>query len=252
MKILIIEDEQGSYENLRRLISKLHPDAVIDGPVKSAETLRLLAPQLPGYDVIFSDIQLEDGLCFPALAGLSAEVSIVFTTAYDEFALEAFRAHGIAYLLKPIDKEELARAIDNALAFRRGTQGLEAVLNDYGIGAKPSTYKSRFLINDSFGAHMISADDICYIEKYNEVITAYMRNGAKEPLPFTALEALESMLDPAKFFRANRQCIISINAVERINHNWRQSMTVTIANYPKAQIRVSKERVADLRQWLSA
>ncbi len=251
MKALIVEDEHGSYENLRKLIIKLYPDAIVDGPVPSAEMLRELLLRLTDYDMVFSDIQLEDGVCFTALEGMPASVPVIFTTAYDEFALAAFRANGIAYLLKPIDKGELQRAIENALTFKRGTQNLAGLLSDYGIGQR-SSYKTRFLINDMHGAHMIKTDDICYFEKYNDVIKAYMRSGIAETMPLPSLEALEMQLDPAQFFRANRQCIININAVERLNYNWRQSMTVLIANHPKAQIRVSRERVADLRTWLSA
>lgn len=251
MKALIVEDEHGSYENLRKLIAKVYPEAIIDGPVPSAEALRELMPRIGDYDMVFSDIQLEDGVCFPALESLPATVPVIFTTAYDEFALAAFRANGIAYLLKPIDKAELQRAIENALTFKRGTQNIAGLLSEYGIGQR-SSYKTRFLINDTYGAHMVKTDDICYFEKYNDVIKAYLRSGMAEAMPLPSLEALEAQLDPAQFFRANRQCIININAVERINYNWRQSMTVAISNHPKAQIRVSKERVADLRAWLSA
>ena len=118
MKVLIIEDERFAYQSLYEAMRELYPEAIIEGPITTVKNMREALASAHDYDIIFSDIRLDDGLSFEALADVRLTTPIIFTTAYDEYALAAFRTGGIAYLLKPIDTDELTEAMQRAMKLR--------------------------------------------------------------------------------------------------------------------------------------
>lgn len=249
MRALIIEDELYSYSNLSAYLLNLYPGIVIDTQVTNIEDMREALSHQENYDIIFSDIRLDDGLCFEALSDIDVSKPIIFTTAYDEYALKAFQAGGISYLLKPIEKIELKKAVEKALQLNRGGQDVSELLQCYGIHKKGS-YASRLLVNCFDGASIISTEDINHIAFEEGRVNAYMNDGTCYALNDKTLDAIMERLNPNRFFRANRQYIIQIKSIKKIHIWFRQTEVVEMWKYEKLRISVSKEKVSSFHDWI--
>lgn len=198
------------------------------------------------YDVIFTDIRLEDGLCFEAFAGVEVVVPLVFTTAYDEFALQAIKVGGVDYLLKPIDEVELQQALVRVKRIRGVSDELAAFLKR--MTPKPAiTYSSRLLVNCFDGSRVVRIVDISHF-LFNERKTwGYLSDGTVCQLSDKSLDVLAERLDPATFFRANRQCIVNIDCIKHIHASFRQTGELELYHFPKLRIKISKEKLAQIR-----
>ena len=251
MKILIIEDEVRSFTRLKRLLLSMDEMLEIDGPVASVrDVVAELECADKEYNVIFADIRLEDGDVFEAFLQVYPKAPVIFTTAYNEYALEAFRSNGIAYLLKPIVPEELCLALEKArklAAESNASQDISALLST--LGLKKQNYREHFLVQASDGYTVLNVQDINHIATENGIIRAFLLNGRSLVLEYT-LGDIEAQLDPAKFFRANRQYIIGIDSVEHIHFSYNHKLSVRLKGYPNVNIIVSKERAAQLKEWI--
>lgn len=243
MKVLIIEDERYSFENLSAYLLKLYHKAEIVQQVTSIEQMHDALMNQDDYDIIFSDIRLDDGLCFEALKDVEITRPIIFTTAYDEYALKAFQVGGISYLLKPIEQDKLKKAIEKALQLNRGGQDINELLQFYGI-QKNEGYASRLLVNSFDGSSIIQVSDINHIVFEKSKVVAYMNDGSCHILNDKTLDAVILRLNPTDFFRANRQYIIRISAIKKIHTWFRQTEVVEMCGYEKIRISMSKEKVS--------
>ncbi len=252
MKILIIEDEERSFMRLRRLLLGIDETLEVDGPVTSvAETVEVLGSESKAYDIIFADIRLDDGDVFEAFLQVQPQVPVIFTTAYNEYALEAFRSNGIAYLQKPIVPQELSEALGKA---RKLVAHDKATPQDYStllasLGLKRQDYREHFLVQNNDGYTVLSVQDISHIATENGITRAYLHNGRSVALNYT-MGDIEAQLDPAKFFRASRQYIIGIDSIERIHFSYGYKLSVSLKGYPQVDIVVSKEKSAQLKEWI--
>lgn len=251
MKILIIEDEVRSFTRLKRLLLSMDEIMEVDGPVVCVKDVVVeLECAEKEYDVIFADIRLEDGDVFEAFLQVSPKAPVIFTTAYNEYALDAFRSNGIAYLLKPIVPDELCLALEKARKLATdstASREISALLST--LGLKKQNFREHFLVSSSDGYTVLNVQDISHISTENGITRAFLRNGHSLVLEYT-LGDIEAQLDSAKFFRANRQYIIGIDSVEHIHFSYNHKLSVRLKGYPHVNIIVSKERSAQLKEWI--
>ena len=248
MKILIIEDEERSFMRLRRLLLQIDETFEIEGPITSVgETASMLRND---YDIIFADIRLDDGDVFEAFLQVQVQAPVIFTTAYNEYALEAFRSNGIAYLQKPIVPQELTEAVEKArklTASEQPSQDYSALLAS--LGLKKQDYREHFLVQNADGYTVLNVQDINHVATENGITRAYLHTGRSVALNFT-LNDIEAQLAPTKFFRANRQYIISIDSIDRIGFLFGGKLSVHLKSYPSVEVVVSKEKAAQLKEWI--
>lgn len=248
MRVLIIEDETYNFESLKRKLLRLYPLADIEGPITNLVDLEQMLHYEQRFDVIYCDIRLEDGLCFTVLNANEIEVPIIFTTAYSEFALEAFDANGIAYLLKPIKDDALKKATEKALAMGSDSQRLANMLESIGLGEKQKVL--HYLKANAYdGTYIVDTAEVNYFIATDKRAEACTTDGLKHRVNYT-LEQLMQRLDPIQFFRANRQFIIARKAIHRIQNYGNRQLLVQIKNFDNIQILISKESVATFYDWI--
>ena len=248
MRVVIIEDETAAAQNLSAILRKVLPDveivATIDTVVDSVDFFRS-APQL---DLVFMDIHLADGASFRIFDSVDVTTPIIFTTAYDQYAIEAFKVNSIDYLLKPINEEEVKRA------FEKWQRLTSAERSDYTSRvaevAQNRPTEQVFLVHFRDKIIPLQSKDIAFLHTFEERVTAYCFNGDKYQVDMT-LEALQSKLSPNDFFRANRQFIISHKAVKDISVWFGSRLAVNATIETPERIIIPKARVHDFKNWLT-
>ena len=248
MRVVIIEDETAAAQNLSAILRKVLPDveivATIDTVVDSVDFFRS-APQL---DLVFMDIHLADGASFRIFDSVDVTTPIIFTTAYDQYAIEAFKVNSIDYLLKPINEEEVKRA------FEKWQRLTSAERSDYTSRvaevAQNRPTEQVFLVHFRDKIIPLQSKDIAFLHTFEERVTAYCFNGDKYQVDMT-LEALQSKLSPNDFFRANRQFIISHKAVKDISVWCGSRLAVNATIETPERIIIPKARVHDFKNWLT-
>lgn len=237
MKILILEDEQRNAMRLIRLLNDIDPTFVIEGPFTNIKETVDFFQSGKTTDLILADIRLTDGLSFEALKYAPATVPIIFTTAYDEYAVQAFKFNSFDYLLKPLDADELEVAIEN---LRQLFDALQK--NQY-------RYRERFLLPYRDGYKTIRVSDINHIETENKTVYLRLNNGTSEAVN-VSMDELEQQLNPDCFFRANRQYIINVEHVLFLGNYFGGKLIVRLKGYPDTRITVSKEKAQRLKEWI--
>lgn len=247
MKIVIIEDELPASRRLAKLLQELRPDMEIIAQLDSIVAGREWFAAHPAPGLTFCDIHLADGSAFELLNSGTITSPVILTTAYDQYALDAFKTNSIAYLLKPVKKEELQAAIDKA--FRLGI--LQAPSPDSAAEEKvPGSYKSRFVVR--FGEHLKSlmVEEIAYCFSENKATFVKTFEGRTYPMDHN-LDSLEAMLDPKHFFRLNRQYLIHIKSIGEMRTYTKARVIVQLVPAVKEAPVVSSERAAEFKQWLA-
>jgi DNA-binding LytR/AlgR family response regulator len=251
MKALIIEDEPLAARRLQKLFLELEKDAEVLGLLDSVKSSVEWLNHKPNPDLLLMDIQLSDGLCFDILLKTNVQVPIIFTTAYDEFALKAFKLNSVDYLLKPIDKDELKRAIDkfkSLSGFRKSSFSEDQIKNVIDLLSKQQPYKTRFLVKLGDRLEPVSVSEIDYFfaeDKLNFIVT----KGKKMFMDYS-LDELEPQLDPVNFFRLNRKFIASINSIGNIFTHLNGKLKIVVKGLEKEEIFVSRERATEFKKWL--
>lgn len=250
MNILIIEDEQRNFNRLQRLLEKMDTSFHIDGPLGSiTESVEWLQSH-PAPDLILADIRLSDGLSFDVLQQTAVSSPVIFTTAYDEYAVQAFKYNSFDYLLKPVNADELAAAIEKVRQYKiPGTYGNEIKqLLEY-MRRNNYRYRERFLLTFADGYFSVQTKDISHIALDGRSTLLFMKNGTSEPVPYS-LDELESQLNPDEFFRANRQYLVQIDSILSVNNWFNSRLKIHLRKYPDTEIIVSRERATALKEWL--
>ena len=220
----------------------------VHGPLKSIMEVTEELTFHNDYDLIFSDIRLADGDVFEAFSRVMPQSFVIFTTAYDEYAMGAIKNNGLDYLLKPIDADELRAAIEK-LRLNRETQQptvankLNSAFND------THQYHERFLIPKGDELCIIYADNISYINMKDNRIIALTDDGTSYPLTMTMNE-LEQALNPTKFFRINRQYIANIKSIKKISLFFSSKLKVKLKGCDDDNIVISKEKAALFKKWI--
>lgn len=249
MNILIIEDEKHNADRLIRLLNRLDKDISVFGPLASVAEIHKFFQKDVNVDLILSDIRLTDGLSFDALKDIPDNIPVIFTTAYDEYAIKAFNFNGIAYLLKPIEKDELADAIEKSKRMFAPSATKEIAEIYRLLQGKTEAYRQRFLVREKDGYITVPVSAISYISTESGVVRLYLKN-RKQYTVDMSLDDVDTQLDPMQFFRATRQQIINITSVERISNWFNRKIKIVLQEYPDMEIVVGKEKVARLKQWL--
>ncbi len=247
MKVLIIEDEHPASNKLIRLLSEIKPGLEIIEVLTSVEQSINWFLNHPKPDLIFMDIQLEDGICFEIFERIPIDTPVIFTTAYDEYTLKAFKVNSIDYLLKPIDADELKSAIDkfNWHYKQPFYDRFESIVKQL-----QPTKKERFLIK--IGEHYKSVPtskiNCFYIKERCNFIQ--VDNGKNYPVDYS-LDKIEQLVDSKLFFRINRNFIIHFSAIEDIVAYSSNRLKIVLSSWNENDpIVVSRERVTDFKQWM--
>ncbi len=248
MIVLIIEDEQPASQKLIRLLKETDPGIEVISVLGSVEQSVNWLLENKSPELIFMDIQLEDGLCFEIFEKVRIKTPIIFTTAYDGYALKAFKVNSIDYLLKPINPDELKDAIDKFDAMHRTIQDYSK--HESVIHQLPTRNKERFLIKIGEHYKSVPTSDISCFYSLERSVFLFTNTGKNYPGDYS-LDKIEQLVDSKLFFRVNRNFIINYYAIQDMIAYSSNRMKVILANWhEKEDIIVSRERVSDFKVWM--
>ena len=249
MKVLIVEDEVMAQKSLIRTLTQNFPDMEIVGTtgwVKS--TVNWLDTPGNSADVIFMDVELSDGVCFEIFRQREVKAKVIMTTAYDSYAIKAFEAGSIDYLLKPIDPTALKRAVARCRTSGGGLD-VESLLNAIGNNGPKKEYKERYIIKFNDRIIPLQTDNIAYV--YSEEKTNWLVTFDDEKYIIdSSLDVIGEELDPEKFFRISRGCIVSLKAIVSIIKQVGSRLKIIAKPEANFEMTVSRSRVDDFLQWL--
>ncbi|RNC86922.1 MAG: DNA-binding response regulator [Winogradskyella sp.] len=250
MKVIIIEDEKPSARRLQRMLTAIDMEA--QTMLHSVEEAVDWFQNNAHPDLIFLDIQLSDGLSFEIFDAVDIKSAVIFTTAYDEYALQAFKLNSIDYLLKPIDEDDLKVAVDK---FKTRAPKQQAVTLDFNdiknllVNPIEREYKKRFSVKVGQHLKLVNIDDIECIYSENKGTYAYTSEGRNYLLDVT-LDQLEDELEPHVFFRVSRKFYVNINAIKDMVSYTNSRLQIKLNSYKEQDIIVARERVKDFKNWL--
>ena len=247
MNVLLIEDEKPAAARLRQLIVGILPNAQIFGPLESvALTVEWLKAQ-PQPDLLFCDIQLADGYSFEIFDQVQVSSPIIFTTAYDQFAIRAFKLNSVDYLLKPIDAMAVEQAILKFKSQRIPPQTDISWIKDL-LSDRPE-YKSRFVVKFGEKIQALETEEVAFFFSEEKMTFLQTHKGKKFVLDYT-LDQLERLLDPHKFFRINRKYISSFSAIKEIHTFSGSRLKLRLHQCEDNDIFISRDKTAAFKDWL--
>lgn len=252
MDILIIEDEQLGAEKLARLIKSIDESIQIVGNTRSIKSSVEWLMEHEHPDIILMDIELTDGQSFEIFSHLSIKSMVIFTTSYDEYALQAFKVNSVDYLLKPIKKEELKNALDKfqewQVKFSSPALNIQQLINGL-KQQQPKSWRARFLVKQGQKLVSIETSEIAYL--YAEGRLSYFITWDKQKyvLDYT-IEELEEMLDPQQFYRANRAFLIHIKSVSQIHNYFNSKLKLDLQPATDKEVLISREKAAEFKDWM--
>ncbi len=252
MKILIVEDEPHAAQRLQTLVSGLIPDADIVGKIDTVKKSVQWLKDNPNPDLIFMDIQLADGLSFQIFEQHAISSPVIFTTAYDEYALKAFKVNSIDYILKPVDRTELEAALNKLKTLSgNGSPSHKDVLHNIGQAVEMllKKYKTRFVVKVGEHLRTIEVNSIRYFFSQEKATFCVTDDNRNHILDYT-LEQLEEMLDPSEFYRINRKYLVRSNAIQDIINYTNSRLKLVLKGSHDNDIIVARERVQDFKIWL--
>ena len=254
MKALIIEDESLIAEELQHSLSSVAPDIEVLDVLASLKAARKWFMHHTEPDILLMDIKLSDGLSFELFEQFTLQCPVIFTTAYEEYAIRAFKVNGVDYLLKPVQEEDLKKAIDKCRSMIENRSfipgDLQQLIKHFTqLGTASPTFKEKFIVNFNNKWMPLDTKDIALFEKDN-LNYIYTFSGEKYIYDFSALEEIEELLDPKIFFRANRQTIINIAAVHLVKPQGNQKLSVQLKLPLKPEVDISREKATLFRKWM--
>jgi DNA-binding LytR/AlgR family response regulator len=254
MRLIIIEDERPAANRLQKLILEAEPSAQILDTLDSVEDAVAWFQSGQSLDLAFMDIQLADGLSFDIFKQATVTVPVIFTTAFDQYALRAFKANGIDYLLKPVDTADLAAALDK---FKRlhptpmDPPVLEAIQRLVSSARQNHRYRERFLVKQGDQLRYVPTAEVAYFIAEGGYVRLVTHQGHGLLLD-QSLEMIVQDIDPQQFFQVSRQCIVSIRSIVKIHawHNSRLKLDLVPTN--AQEVVVSRDRVREFKLWLDS
>ena len=254
MKAIIIEDEPLVAKDLKNLVRQINPGIEIIATLDSVKASVEYFKSNPEPDILFMDIQLSDGVSFDIFNNVQISCPIIFTTAYNEYAIRAFKVNSIDYLLKPIDKSELTLALEKFSKYRAAQSDLikdqiKSLMNHLTLPSQNKIYKERFAANSGKTHLVINYTNIACFQKDSLI---YIQTNDKEQFitDFQTMEEIEELLNPAIFFRANRQFIININAVDSYRTDSYGKLIAKLKAPNAITIDISREKAQAFKGWL--
>lgn len=255
MNILIIEDEELAVTKLKKTLAEVAPDAKVVGVTDSIASSVQWLEQNPHPDIILSDIELTDGQSFEVFRSMTVESMLIFTTSYDEFAMQAFKLNSIDYLLKPVQKDELRTALEkykrlyghSKSSAETNIKEIEQLLRSFQL-AQPTAYRKRFLVKHLQKLVSISVEDIAYF--FYDELTFFKTNDNKRYVVDYTLDEIEVMLDPGDFFRTSRSFIVSLKSIHKIEDYFGNRLYLKLLPENEKEALVSREKVNTFKKWL--
>lgn len=251
MKALIIEDEPQAAERLVTLLRAIQSDwqvvDILDSVTRSVSWFKTNS----FCDLVFMDIQLADGLSFEIFEKANVKSPVIFTTAYNEYALKAFKVNSIDYLLKPVDRDELAAAITKFKSLTQLEGMPEKMMESisYAMQMLTKRYKERFVVKVGEHLRSIEVSDILFFFSQEKTTFAQTMDGRKHILDFT-LDQLEELLSPQRFFRVNRKYIVAVHAIQDMINYTNSRLRLVVKTCDDDDIVVARERVQEFKTWL--
>jgi two-component system, LytTR family, response regulator LytT len=251
MKILILEDEKLASEKLENILLEIEPDIEIVGKLQTVSAAVDWLKNNEHPDLIISDIRLLDGLCFAIFDQVKVEKPVIFTTAYDQYAIKAFEVNSIDYLLKPVQKEKLKSSLEKLRRFDVKTTSVSIDYNEVIklIKSGGNVYKSRFMVRLGQKIIALPTDKIAYFFSENKLTFIVSKDGKRYPLD-QPLEELIELLDPKTFFKANRQFIITFESIAEIHPYFKGRMKLVLQPKTDDEVVISSERTPDFKKWI--
>jgi len=248
MNCLVIEDEKMAAERLCKLIHGYDPKLEVVDTLPSVKKSVEFLQQNPSPDLIFMDIQLADGLSFEIFENTPVQTPVIFTTAYDEYALKAFKVNSIDYLLKPIDEKELAAAIDKYKSNQAPVQVSQQVVDNI-LHSLTNNYKNKFLVKVGEHIRLLTIEDVQCFYSMEKAVFLQTLKGRDYAINYT-LDKLEELVDPSKFFRINRKYIVAIAAISDIINYSNSRLLIKLNENTNDDLIVSREKVLLFKSWL--
>lgn len=251
MKILIIEDEEPAAKRLQKMLKEIEPGITVLGQIVSVSSAIKWFSENEKPELVFSDIQLSDGLSFELFKAVDVACPVIFTTAYDQYAIDAFKVNSIDYLLKPIKKEDLEKAVAKykKLSVSAAPPAIDINKLLQTLNPAGAEYKKRFVVR--YGEHIktIDIEEVVYFYTEDKVTFLCTKDGRRYVIDFN-LDTLDASLDPKSFFRINRQYIIGIHSIAEMFAYTKSRVLIKLNPPAKHETIVSTERSADFKHWL--
>jgi DNA-binding LytR/AlgR family response regulator len=249
MKTIIIEDENLTAKRLEGLLHKYDSSITVEAILPSVQDAVKWFDAHPEPELIFMDIHLEDDLAFKIFEQVRLAAPVIFTTAYDEYMIQAFKVNSIDYLLKPINEAELGQAIEKYKRLKNqfAQPNLETLLKS--LGHKEPEYKSRFMITVGTKIRSIETTDIAYFYSEEKLTFMVTKEGQNLPIDFS-LDKLTSMLNPKDFFRISRQFLVGFHSIQNVHTYIKGKLKLDLLPKTKLEVMVSGDRMTDFKEWL--
>ncbi len=251
MTILILEDESLAARDLTHLLSTIESGVQVAGILKSVAEANQWFDKHPTPDLILADIQLADGSSFELFESRLISCPVIFTTAYDAYAIRAFKLNSIDYLLKPIDADELRHAFRKYKSLTDSSaygEQVKSLVHSLLQPVPTKKYRERFLAEVRNALVPVSTNDIACFTK-DELIFLYTFGSERLICDCRTLDEVERLVDPARFYRANRQYIVNINAIDKIKTSYK-GLTLVLHPPLQLEIEISKEKAPDFKKWM--
>ena len=250
MTVLIIENEKPAADKLGRLLQKIDEKITIVGVIETVEGTVNLLQNNPAPDLILIDIQLDDGICFEIFETINVDTPIIFTTAFNEYIMQAFKVNSIDYLLKPVEENALRKALEKFKTFHLKASGdiIKQLFEEFN-----KQYKARFLVKIGSHYRSIQVSEICYFFILERATFIKTLSGKEYSIDHS-LEYLQKIVDPDKFFRINRNCLINVNAITDIlsysSSRLQLKLNEKIPTINDDYLVVSREKVTEFKKWI--
>ena len=250
-KVLIIEDEQPAAKRIKKLVKDLDPNIEIIEVIDSVEDAVEWFKNNAMPDLAFFDIQLADGLSFSIFEKAKVTCPVIFTTAYDQYAIKAFKVNSIDYLLKPIEPEALQNAWKKFQSLTKESgPNLQEMMAAFQQMNQKKNFKERFLIKKGDGFKYLTINEVAYFLS-DGGLTFLIDKTGKRFIVDDKMDSLEAALDPHQFFRINRKFIISENSVSKISNYFNSRLKLELLPVSKEEVVVARERVSEFKKWLN-
>jgi DNA-binding LytR/AlgR family response regulator len=251
VKVLIVEDEPLAAAQLAALLAQTKPQAEIVAVCDTIDSTAKWLEKNALPDLAFFDIQLGDGLSFEIFRKIDLNIPVIFTTAYDQYALQAFKVNSIDYLLKPIDKEELAVALSkfDQLHTHSTHQITPELIKSLIVSVGKTEYKKRFLVKIGTHLRAVNTEEVLYFYSFQKG-TFLKANDGRNYLIDQTLEMIEQLIDPDQFFRINRKYMVSLEAITDVHAYSNSRLKLKVKNQEEDDFLVAREKVKAFKDWL--
>ena len=249
MRILVIEDEIPAQQQLLRLLSKHYPDLVVVGILDSITGSVEWLNKHTQPDIILMDVELSDGKCFELFKMVDIKSNVIITTAYEDYALPAFRAKVMDYLLKPISDDDFVVSMDRCISFCNPDGFNSSVENNNSSEEQVKSYRQRFTIKFGNNIILVDVSNVAYYYSENKA-TYLVTFDRKKYLMDDSLDTIEELIDPSRFFKISRACIASLRSIDVISKHFNSRLMVSLKPDIIEPVLVSRARVPQLMKWL--